>query len=128
MTCTAPESSSSRPIDESCLRDREPLARGQGLDLVGAMRTAERMARALSATRMSIGEDPSWIQEKKSWIITTNSDDRGNFEPLDIPLARACCRAALMTTKGVLTDPFPKLSSPSTRTWIESGGANAEHT
>ena len=29
----------------------EPLARGQGLDLVGAMRAAERMARALGATR-----------------------------------------------------------------------------
>ena len=34
---------------------------------------------------MSIGEDHSWIKEKKSWIITTNSDERGSFEPLDPP-------------------------------------------
>jgi hypothetical protein len=34
---------------------------------------------------MSIGEDHSWIKEKKSWIITTNSNERGSFEPLDPP-------------------------------------------
>jgi len=34
---------------------------------------------------MSVGEDHSWIKEKKSWIITTNSDERGSFEPLDPP-------------------------------------------
>ena len=34
---------------------------------------------------MSVGEDHIWIKEKKSWIITTNSDERGSFEPLDPP-------------------------------------------
>ena len=34
---------------------------------------------------MSVGEDHSWIKEKKSWIITTNSNERGSFEPLDPP-------------------------------------------
>ena len=34
---------------------------------------------------MSIGEDNSWIKEKKSWIITTNSNERGTFEPMDPP-------------------------------------------
>jgi len=24
-----------------------------------------------------------WIREKKSWLITTNSKSRGNFEPID---------------------------------------------
>lgn len=34
---------------------------------------------------MSIGKDHSWIKEKQSWIITTNSNERGSFEPLDPP-------------------------------------------
>ena len=34
---------------------------------------------------MSVGEDHSWIKEKKSWLITTNSNERGTFEPLDPP-------------------------------------------
>jgi len=35
----------------TCALSGEPLARGQGLDMVDAMRTSERMARALGATR-----------------------------------------------------------------------------
>ena len=33
-------------------------------------------------------EDHAWIKEKKSWIITTNSNERGTFEPRDPPTGR----------------------------------------
>ena len=29
--------------------------------------------------------DNAWIREKKSWVITVNAEDMGNFEPLDPP-------------------------------------------
>lgn len=37
---------------------------------------------------MSIGEDHSWIKEKKSWILTTSESHNGTFEPLDPPTGK----------------------------------------
>ena len=37
---------------------------------------------------MSIGEDHSWIKEKKSWILTTSASHKGTFEPLDPPTGK----------------------------------------
>ena len=37
---------------------------------------------------MSVGEDHSWIKEKKSWILTTSESHKGTFEPLDPPTGR----------------------------------------